>query len=389
MSILSKRIGVVGGGQLGRMMILEAKRLGIFVTALDPAADCPAGSVADRLIVAAFDDADALARLAAGSDVVTYELEHIGAKALFALESSGVAVCPTAKSLITIQDKLTQKQALVSGGVPVPEFMAVDGADGVIRAGEAFGYPFLLKARFGGYDGKGNALVASKDGSRLAYAALGGGSVPLMAEKRVDFVMEISALACRAKDGSAVVYPVAQNEHADGVLVETRVPAALPEDIIRNARDLARRVMGVFGGAGMFCAEMFVAADGGLLVNEVAPRPHNSGHYTIEGCLVNQFEQHIRAIVGLPLGSAELIRPCAMRNILGEPGINGIAEWEGADRALAAEGVKLHVYGKTEVRPGRKMGHVTAVGGSAEEAAERAARARGFIRVLGGERNAG
>ncbi|MCL2054321.1 MAG: 5-(carboxyamino)imidazole ribonucleotide synthase [Oscillospiraceae bacterium] len=387
MGILKRRVAIIGGGQLGKMMILEAKRLGIYCAVLDPDTECAARSVADEYVNARFDDVSAVMALAARADVVTFELEHVGRDCLLALEKSGLDVRPSPASLLLIQNKFVQKTKLKEAQIPVPEFISIAAAPDcalgkngdLARAGELLNYPYMLKACCGGYDGKGNAPVLSGENAEGAYSALGGGKIELMAEGFVRFEKEISVLACRSVDGDTVVYPIAQNQHEDSILKETRAPACVTEETARKAREIAARVMDVFGAVGMFCVEMFVTREGDVLVNEIAPRPHNSGHYTIDSCFVNQFEQHIRAVVGLPLAEPMMFGAAVMRNLLGEG--DGIAEVYGAKEALAIDGVKLHIYGKPEVRARRKMGHLTACADTIEEALAKADKACGVVKI--------
>jgi len=226
----------------------------------------------------------------------------------------------------------------------------------------------MLKACTGGYDGKGNALLKDESSIDKAFAALGNGSIKLMVEGFVPFTMEISVLACRGIDGKMVVYPVGENVHVNSILDTTIVPAAISENCTQKAMKLAEDVMDVFHGVGMFCVEMFVTADEEVLINEVAPRPHNSGHYTIEGCLTSQFENHIRSITGLPLGDVTLRSPSVMRNLLGAPELSGVSVALGVEEAYTLANVKVHLYGKAETKPYRKMGHLTAIGRTVEEA---------------------
>jgi len=379
---IHKKIGIIGGGQLGQMMILEAKKMGFYITVLDPTPSCPAHSIVDEHIVADFEDEDAIRALAEKSDVVTYEFEHINAHVLRLLENEGKKIYPTAASLEIIQNKFNQKKLLLKHDIPVPPFMPVASVNDILSAGRQYGFPMLLKSCTGGYDGKGNYVVKNENDCENAYAALGSGSLPLMAEKFFPFTKEISVLACRATDGDIKVYPVAENIHHDNILDKTRVPADISFATSQNAMALAKKVMEVFEGVGMFCVEMFVDGDGNVAINEVAPRPHNSGHYTIEGCVTSQFEQHIRAVSGLPLGDPSLIRPAVMRNILGE-GTVGKAVVYGADEALKIPGVTLHIYGKQISKPKRKMGHLTATADTLEQAEKNADLAKSFIKITG------
>ena len=383
MKNIEKKIGIIGGGQLGKMMIQEAKKMGFYITVLDPTLKCPAHTLVDEHIVANFDDETAIRLLASKSDVITYEFEHIGADILETLENEGVKVYPTAKSLKIIQNKYTQKSLLLKNNIPMPEFTSIESINDIKNAGEKYGYPFLLKSCTGGYDGKGNFVIHNENEINEGFKALGSGKIPLMAEKFFPFTMEISVLACRGINGEIEVYPVAENIHHDNILFETRVPANISEETSKKAMELAKSVMEIFEGVGMFCVEMFVDKEGNVALNEVAPRPHNSGHYTIEACMTSQFEQHIRAVSGLPLGSSKLIMPTVMRNLLGEEGFNGNATVEGADEALSIKGVYLHIYGKEKSVPKRKMGHLTVISDTLEEASEKAKKAYDFIKIKG------
>lgn len=378
---IEKRIGIIGGGQLGKMMILEAKKMGFYIIILDPTKNCPAHSISDEHIIADFDDKKAIKLLAEKADVITYEFEHINTEALKELEENGKKVYPTAKSLEIIQNKLLQKKLLKENKIPVPDFMEIKTFEDINNAAEVYNYPFMLKSCTGGYDGKGNFLIKNSNQLKQGYEELGQGTIPLMAEKFFPFIKEISVLACRGIDGDIKVYPVAENIHVDSILFETRVPADISKETSSDAMKLAENVMQIFEGVGMFCVEMFVDKDGNTAVNEVAPRPHNSGHYSIEGCYTSQFEQHIRAVSGLPLGSSDLIMPTVMINILGET--EGKAHVIGAESVIAIEGVYLHIYGKEISKPKRKMGHITAIAPVITEAVEKAEKAKEFIKILG------
>ncbi len=386
MENIHKKIGIIGGGQLGQMMILEAKKMGFYITVLDPTLHCPANTLVDEHIVADFEDEKAIRRLAEKSDVITYEFEHINSKVLKELEKEGKKVYPTASSLEIIQNKYSQKCLLKENGIPVPDFIEIRNVEDILTSGKKFGYPMLLKAATGGYDGKGNYVVKNADDAENGYKFLGNGSLPLMAEKFFPFTMEISVLACRSIDGDIKVYPVAENIHFDNILDKTKVPAGIDDATTKKAMELAKRVMEVFNGVGMFCTEMFVDSSGNVAVNEVAPRPHNSGHYTIEACVTSQFEQHIRAVSGLPLGDASLIRPAVMRNILGENGFKGKAVVKGADNCLKVPGVTIHIYGKEESKGKRKMGHLTATANRLEDAEKNADNAFKSIIITGSEK---
>lgn len=373
------RIAIVGGGQLGKMMTVAAKQFGFYVLVLDPTPGSPAAQVADCQKVASFHDREAIRRMAEEADVLTYEFEHIDCTALAELEVAGFPVFPAARLLRVIQHKLAQKQALQAAGIPVPQFMAVGGAADVQAAARQFSYPLLLKACTGGYDGKGNYLLRAPEEIGQALEVLG--ETELMAEKFVPFACEISVLAARGRDGEVRTYPLSENEHQDNILRRSIVPARVGPAVAGRAREVAEAVMREFAGVGVFCVEMFVTPDGGVLVNEVAPRPHNSGHYTIEACVTSQFEQHIRAITGLPLGDTSLRSPAVMVNLLGTDGHDGPTVLEGYRQALALPGVHLHLYGKAITAPQRKMGHVTVTAVNLEQALNLAEQAQNLLRV--------
>lgn len=382
MNPLNKKIGIIGGGQLGKMMILDAKRLGFEVVTLDPSERCPSHSISDEHIIASFQSEEAFKKLAESVDVITYEFEHIHAEFLIDLENAGHKVYPTAASLKIIQDKFDQKTMLKNAGIDMPDFFKVSGFEDLKRAGEKFGYPFMLKATKGGYDGKGNAVVKTPEDIEKQYKTLGAGKIDLMAEKFLNFTKEISVLACRGINGDIVVYPVAENIHVNSILDETIVPAAISTESEEKAMTMAHKVMEIFEGVGMFCTEMFVDHDGEIYLNEVAPRPHNSGHYTIEGTLTSQYEQHIRAITALPLGDVSLRSPSVMKNILGS-GQEGPALVEGIEKTYQNPNVKVHVYGKETSKPGRKMGHLTVIGDDVETVRNQAKEAYNSIRIKG------
>ena len=365
------RIVIIGGGQLGKMMILDAKRLDTYFVILDPTPKCPADSIADEHIVADFDDVRAFHELADKVDVITYEFEHINAQALQELEAEGHKVYPSSETLLHIQNKYDQKMWLRQNDLPVPDFKKVETPEDIREAGKIFGYPMMLKTCTGGYDGKGNAPVDTEADVERAFEALGSGKLPLMVEAFCPFEKEVSILVCRSVNGDVKVFPVAENVHKDSILDETTVPANISETSTEKAMDIARRAVHAFNAYGMLCIELFVTADGEVLVNELAPRPHNSGHYTIEGCVTSQYENHIRGILGLPLGSAELIRPTVMKNIIGQYSVDK-AEVKGLEEAYAIGEVKVHIYGKEKVSKGRKMGHITVTDTTVESALEKA-----------------
>ena len=377
-----QKLGIIGGGQLGKMMILEAKKLGFYVTILDPTKSCPADSIADQHLVADFDDRKAIRKLAQKSDLITYEFEHIEVEVLKELEAEDYKIYPTAHSLEIIQNKFHQKNVLIEKQIAVPDFKKVTNSADIKEAAQEFGYPLMLKSCTGGYDGKGNVLIDSQVEVEKAFQKLGAGKTPLMVEKYIPFKKEISIIAARGLSKEMKVYPIGENDHRDNILYETKVPAEITSELKKKAEEFAKEVLQVFAGIGIFCVEMFVTENDQLLVNEIAPRPHNSGHYTIEGCVTSQFEQHVRSITALPLGDTTLLRPTVMRNILGS-GESGKAEIIGLDPALAVKGVKVHIYQKQISRPGRKMGHLTVTADSLNQAAERALKASQLIEIKG------
>jgi len=374
-SILDKRIGIVGGGQLGKMMILEAKRLGFYAVVLDPAADCPASCICDEVIVGSLYEPEGYFKLAKKVDVITYEWENICADSLSKLEEAGHYIYPSVSALKCIQNKYIQKKMLREAGILVPKLEKISNIDDMY----AFGFPLMLKTASGGYDGKGVASAKSAVDAESAFAQLGGGKVDLFAEELINFEKEISVIACRGIDGVRVIYPVAENIHVNGILDTTIVPARIGADVENKAKKTAEKVMDVFAGVGTCCIELFVTDKGDVYVNEVAPRPHNSGHYTIEACFANQFENHIRAVTGLPLGNVELITPAVMVNLLGED--SGKAVVYGLKEAYLDPQVRVHVYGKSESKKGRKMGHFTVVDETVEGAVERAEKLKKVVKI--------
>ncbi len=349
-----RTIGIIGGGQLGRMLAMAAARLNFTTIILEPQADCPAAQVANAQIVAAYDDPAALAELAARCDVVTYEFENVPVVAAEALQRS-VPVHPPARALDIAQDRVTEKRFLNGCGIETASFHAVDSQDDLEQALADFGGRGVLKTRRLGYDGKGQRVFrGSADSAAGAYAALGG--VPLILESFVAFEREVSVIAARAADGNIVSYDPAENVHRDGILHTSTLPARITVSTAAAARESAARLLAAMDYVGVLGMEFFVMADGSLIANEIAPRVHNSGHWTEAACVVSQFEQHIRAVTALPLGDTRRHSNCVMTNLIGDD-IGEVPAW------LARPDVLVHLYGKTESRQGRKMGHVTALTG--------------------------
>ncbi len=382
MSYMEGAIGIIGGGQLGKMLIQEGKKLGLKFNILDPTLNCPAASIADKHIVGSFYDSSKLLELAEASEIITYEFEHIDADLLVSLMEKGHRIYPSPLTLKLIQDKYLQKMFLKENNIPTPKFTAINSIEELYKAGMSFGYPMLLKLRKGGYDGKGNYLISREEQVPEAYVALGGGKKPLMAEAFVDYSMEISAIVARGANSQLEVYPLSENQHENNILRTTIVPARLTDEAAVKGREIALRTLELLEGIGVFCIEMFVDAENNVYVNEIAPRTHNSGHYTIEGCYTSQFAQHLRCILGLPLGSCQLIHPSVMINLLGEEKNEGKARLVGAVEALAMPKLYLHLYGKEETKPLRKMGHITIVDESLEEALCKAVSIAGKVKVI-------
>ncbi|UIO99335.1 5-(carboxyamino)imidazole ribonucleotide synthase [Halobaculum sp. CBA1158] len=350
-------LGVVGGGQLGRMLAEAASPLGVDVVVLDPTPDCPASRVAEQ-IEGSFDDPDAVRELADRSDALTLEIELADPDVLETVgEEYDVPVHPSPDALRTIRDKLVQKRAFADAGIPVPEFVAVDDTDDLADAVERFD-GCMLKARTGGYDGRGNLPVEPGDDYEAKLAEVGAGDGGAMAEELIDFERELSIVAARG-DGDRRAFPVVENVHREEILRETVAPARCSEAVAERAREVALDTLEPLDGRGVFAVELFETADGETLVNEVAPRPHNSGHWSIEGATTSQFEQHVRAVLGWPLGSAAARAPTVMANVLGDVPEPVPASLSGVGDVLAAGDAHLHWYGKREARPLRKMGHVT------------------------------
>jgi 5-(carboxyamino)imidazole ribonucleotide synthase len=348
-----RTIGVIGGGQLGRMFALDAKRMGYDVITLDPQPRSPCGQIADEQIVAPYDDFDAIERLGARTDVVTYEFENIAIESVRRLETRGYAVAPSSRVLQITQDRIAEKTFARDCGAPVAEFAEVSSPGDIRSAGERIGYPAVLKTVSGGYDGKGQWRVTGESEALAALAAAGGSR--LIFERLIPFEREISVICTRSARGEIVSYPPAENEHDAGILSLSLVPARVSPALAHKAREVTERIAGALEIVGTFCVEFFVA-EGDLLVNEIAPRPHNSGHYTIDATRCSQYEQHVRAICGLPLSPPELIRNAIMVNILGAGTGNQL---QGVEQLLKDPSIVLHVYGKRHAPNRRKMGHFT------------------------------
>ncbi len=389
-----RKIGIIGGGQLGRMAIEEARKYLARIEVLTPEYPSPAAEIADATHVGVLTDYESVLEFAEEVDILSYEIEGVSIEALRELERRGKIVLPAAGILAAIRDKLEQKRVIGAAGIPTAASAPVEGdaptAASLSAAAAALGgFPLVQKARSGGYDGRGVSIVEGPDDPGIL-------TCPSFLEGKVDIEKELAVVVALAPDGSTAVYPcvemvfdpranlcesvlaparvgVAQRDRAEALAVAC--VAALCEASVASGSPRS-------GSAGVFGVEMFLTRSGGLLVNEVAPRPHNSGHFSIEACASSQFDQYIRLLLGYPLGSSELLAPAMMVNLFGEPGESGRPEYLGLEEALAIPGVSIHLYGKRELRPFRKMGHLTALDATAEEAIARAESARKRIRIV-------
>ncbi len=371
------RIGIIGGGQLGRMIAIAAAHMGYRVTVLDPDPNCPAAQVADDHIASPYEDRDAARELGNRPDVVTYEFENVDAAAADAAAELA-PVCPSSQVLRTSQDRILEKSTLAAAGFPVTPYRRVGSSDELRAAIGAVGLPAVLKTARMGYDGKGQAVIKSAAGADDAFDGLTG-SGELILEQLVPFEKELSVICARDARGNTRSFPCAENVHVNGILDVTIAPARVSGAIATSAAELAAEIATHLDLVGLLAVEMFLTKDGRLLVNELAPRPHNSGHHTIEACRTSQYEQLVRALCGLPLGDTSMPHPAAMANLLGEVWLDSGGQPDFAG-ALSLSGVSLHVYGKAEARPGRKMGHLTAVADNVEQALSQVLTARNIAR---------
>lgn len=382
---LDFRLGLVGGGQLGRMICLEARNMGIPTIVLDPSPRPPAYGIAQQCIQGSLSDARAILDLASRVDVLSYEIEHIDVNALYEAESSGTPVHPRPGVLEIIQDKLIQKRLFQDAGLPVPGFKELENPDLLSNAAlaselERFGLPCIQKTRAGGYDGRGVTRLEPASPGEFKERALSG---PSMIEEAVDFTMELAVLIARSPGGDTRVYPVVEMvfDPRSQICNSVCVPARISDDQARRAMELAKAAVDALEATGLFAVELFLTRDGRILINEVAPRPHNSGHWTIEASDTSQFQQFIRAVCGLPLGPVGLRSPAVMINLLGEASARGKPEIEGYTELMATPGAYMHWYGKEEVRPLRKMGHITVVNGNLQRALQHAGKLERSVTV--------
>ena len=352
---MKKRLGIIGGGQLGMMITEAAQNLNdeiSEITVLDPTENCPAAQAGAKQIIGDFKDKDAIVKLAEQSDIITYEIESGNTDVLSKLKA---VIEPSPSTLSIIQDKLSQKKFLSKNGLPVSQFYEIVSLDDLHEKINELSLPVLLKARRDAYDGRGNFKITSPDEVEKAYQHFDGKS--LMVEKFVNFKMEVSVIAIRNTKGEIATYPMVENIHEDNILKITIAPARVSDDVIRNAGEIAKKTMQVLNGAGVFGIEMFIDQNNKILINEIAPRVHNSGHHTLQSCKTSQFEQHLRAILGLDLGSTDLVHKTVMYNILGPDGFEGKYK----PVQLEKDGVYLKMYGKDVSKPQRKLGHFNVV----------------------------
>ncbi len=355
-------IGVLGSGQLGRMFAIAARRMGYRVHTFSPDSDTPTGQIADEEIIASYDDLDAVRAFARNVSVVTFEFENVSSAAVEAA-SEFAPVRPGGHVLHTAQHRLREKTFLANNGFPVAPFKRVSSLDDLLVALNEIGCPAVLKTAGFGYDGKGQSKITAPAQAPDALSALGNQEAVL--EAFINFEREVSVVAARSIDRAFVHYGVVANEHRNHILDITVAPAPVAPQVQKEAVEITRGVLETLDVVGVMCVEFFLTADGKLLINETAPRPHNSGHFSFDACVTSQFEQQLRAVCGLPLGSTELLRPAAMANLLGDLWQTGEPNWAAA---CAFPHVKVHLYGKLAPRQGRKMGHLTALAATAEEA---------------------
>ncbi len=367
-------LGVLGSGQLGRMFTIAARRLGYRVHVLSPDDDTPTGQVADLEIRASYDDLDAIAAFARGVSVVTFEFENVPAATTAAAEKFA-PVRPGGNVLHVSQNRLREKTFLKNAGIPVTPFLPVRSQEDLLAGLAQFGLPAVLKTADWGYDGKGQVRIESLEEVASVWPQFAGKEAIL--EKFIGFVSEVSVVGVRGLDGSFVSYGPIRNSHANHILDVSVMPAGVSQKVEERAIEITREIFGRLEVVGVLCVEFFLDHNGDLLVNELAPRPHNSGHLTIDACTSCQFEQQVRSVCGLPLGSPRQHRPAAMANLLGDLWNGGSPHWQ---RALSLADIKLHLYGKAEPRPGRKMGHLTALADTPHDAAERIIIARTALR---------
>ena len=373
---LTTKLGILGGGQLGRMLIQEAVNFNIHISVLDPSVNAPCADLANNFVVGNFNDYQTVLDFGKTVDVLTIEIEHVNIEALEELERLGKKVFPTPQALRTIQDKGLQKQFYKANNIPTAPFHLIDNAEDALLLKEKG--PFMQKLRKGGYDGKGVTPLRTEAEFKAAFNA------PSVLEEFVPFVKELAVIVARNESGELATFPLVEMEfNPEANLVEFIFsPANVNVEIEKNAKNIATDIANKLEHVGLLAIELFLTADGNLLVNEIAPRPHNSGHHTIEACFVSQYGMHLRAILNMPLGSTGLRTPAVMINLLGEKGFEGKARYENIEEVLHTEGAYIHLYGKEDTKPFRKMGHITVCNSNLEEAKDIARRFLKEVRVI-------
>lgn len=371
----SFRLGILGGGQLGRMLLQEAANFDVRTAVLDPATDAPCSAMCNEFSCGSFQDYETVVAFGEGKDVITVEIEHVNTEALAALEKKGIAVYPKPSFLKMVQDKGLQKEFYRANGIPTSPFHLIESRSELDSLNLTI--PFVLKSRKGGYDGKGVQIIRSKEDLQIAFEG------PCVVEELVPFIKELSVIIARNKQGETSIFPLVEMEfNPKANLVEFLFsPAQVNEQIEAQAHSIANRIVEAADFVGVLAIELFLTQEGNLLVNEMAPRPHNSGHHTIEACNTSQYEQHLRAVLSLPLGSTSLIQPAVMINLLGAAGHEGAVHYRGISEALQMPGVHLHIYGKPHTKPFRKMGHVTVTDNDLQAAQQRARTLLQLIKV--------
>jgi 5-(carboxyamino)imidazole ribonucleotide synthase len=371
-------VGIIGGGQLGRMLTEAAKSLDSNVIVLESTENPPAVQAGAEQIVGDLTNPEKIRELAEKSDFITWEIEHINTEVLEELEKQGIKINPSPKTLSKIKDKFLQKEFLKDQGIPTAPFKKVESVEEVLEASKELGLPLLLKTRFGGYDGRGNHLIKSEEEIGDAFERLGKEN--LYVEGFVDFEKELSVIAVRDIKGNIKTYPIVETIHENNILQIVLAPAPISSEQSKKAEEFAKKVLSHLEGAGAFGIEIFLTKSGEILVNEIAPRVHNSGHFTIEACNTSQFENHLRAVSEMELGSTEMkVGTAVMINILGDR--TGEVKPQGVEEAEKLGNVFVHIYGKKEVKPERKMGHLTVVGENLDEVLEKANKARSLISI--------
>ena len=374
----SLKLGIIGGGQLGKIMSQKAKKLGFHVTIFDPTPNCPAAQVSDRQIVAGFYDKENLEQLVKECDVTTFELEHVDTEVLKKLYDQDYKIFPSPYVMELIQDKYEQKKLLDEKGIAVPKYKKIESREDL----KSFGLPVIQKARKGGYDGKGVMILRNEDDLENCIKA------DSFIEELVDIDKELAIIVARNIEGQIAAYPIVEMLFDERVNICDIVmaPARISEDLEKIAKDMAIKSIEILDGVGIFGVEMFLTKKGEVLLNEIAPRPHNSGHYTFESCATSQFEQIIRAVTNLPLGSTKLISPSVTVNLLGEEGYEGEPFIEGIHEALEIPELSFHFYGKKETKPFRKMGHITVLSEDLDEALKKALKAKDILKIRGSKK---